>query len=135
MTDEMVRNFINPPAMAAPFGYTHLVETAGGRTIYFSGQVGLSPDGQAVGLGDTGVQARQAFANIAAGLEAVGGTFDDVVKLTIFMIDVADFRAIQSARDSFVNPAQPPASSAVQVSGFVFDWIRVEIEAVAVIAG
>lgn len=134
MTGSTTRNFINPPAMAMPSGYTHLVETSGGRTIYFSGQVGFSPDGQVVGPGDTRRQAEQAFANIAAGLETVGGNFGDVVKLTIFMIDMADFRAVQEVRDAFVNTAQPPASSAVQVSGFVLDWIRVEIEAVAVIA-
>ena len=133
MSELLTRNFINPPTIAAPVGYTHVVETSGGRTVYLSGQVGFSPDGQIVGMGDTRAQAEQAFANLAAGLEAVGGSFGDVVKLTIFMIDMADFGAVREVRDTFVNIARPPASSAVQVSGFVFDWIRVEIEAVAVI--
>lgn len=133
MTDRPSRKFINPPTIAAPVGYTHVVETSGGRTVYLSGQVGFAPDGQVVGPGDTRRQAEQAFANLAAGLEAVGGTFDNVVKLTIFMIDMAEFGAVREARDTFVNVAHPPASSAVQVSAFVFDWIRVEIEAIAVI--
>ncbi|WP_193509235.1 RidA family protein [Cryobacterium sp. BB736] len=135
MTDTTTRNFINPSTIAAPSGYTHVVETSGGRTIYLSGQVGFSPDGHVVGHGDTRSQAEQAFANLAAGLEAVGGSFRDVVKLTIFVIDMAEFGAVREVRDTFVDTSQPPASSAVQVSGFVFDWIRVEIEAVAVIAG
>jgi enamine deaminase RidA (YjgF/YER057c/UK114 family) len=133
MADGTIRNFINPPTIAAAVGYTHVVETAGGRTVYLSGQVGFAPDGQIVGHGDTRRQAEQAFANLAAGLDAVGGTFDDVVKLTIFMIDMADFGAVREVRDTFVNVAHPPASSAVQVGAFVFDWIRVEIEALAVI--
>ena len=135
MTDETITNFINPPTIAPPSGYTHVVETSGGRTVYLSGQVGFSPDGRIVGPGDTRRQAEQAFANLAAGLEAVGASFDDVVKLTIFVIDMADFGAVREVRDTFVNGSRPPASSAVQVAGFVFDWIRVEIEAVAVIAG
>jgi reactive intermediate/imine deaminase len=133
LNDAIARNFINPPTIAAPSGYTHVVETSGGRTVYLSGQVGLSPDGRTVGTGDTRAQAEQAFANLAAGLDAVGGSFGDVVKLTIFMIDMADFGAVREVRDTFVDVSRPPASSAVQVSGFVFDWIRVEIEAIAVI--
>jgi reactive intermediate/imine deaminase len=133
LNDAIARNFINPPTIAAPSGYTHVVESSGGRTVYLSGQVGLSPDGRTVGTGDTRAQAEQAFANLAAGLDAVGGSFGDVVKLTIFMIDMADFGAVREVRDTFVDVSRPPASSAVQVSGFVFDWIRVEIEAIAVI--
>jgi reactive intermediate/imine deaminase len=133
MTEPALRNFINPPTIAAPVGYTHVVETRGGRTVYLSGQVGFAPDGSIVGPGDAGKQAEQAFANLAAGLEAVGGSFTDVVKFTIFMLDMADFGEIQRVRDSYVNTAEPPASSAVQVSAFVLDWIRVEIEAIAVI--
>jgi enamine deaminase RidA (YjgF/YER057c/UK114 family) len=55
------------------------------------------------------------------------------VKLTYFMIDMADFPSVREVRDSFVNTSRPPASSAVQVSGLVFDWIRLEVEAIAVI--
>lgn len=132
MTDPTIRNFVNPPTIAPAHGYTHVVETSGGRTIYLSGQVGFSPEGEVVGS-DTRSQAEQAFANLAAGLAAVGGTFDDVVKLTIFLADMDDFGAVREARDRFVNVAQPPASSAVEVSRFVFDWIRVEIEAIAVV--
>ena len=135
MTDKTTPNFINPTTIATPSGYTHVVETFGGRTVYLSGQVAFAPDGQVVGAGDTRRQAEQVFANLAAGLEAVGGSFDDVVKLTIFMLDMADFGAVREVRDTFVNTSRPPASSSVQVAGFVFDWTRVEIEAVAVIAG
>jgi enamine deaminase RidA (YjgF/YER057c/UK114 family) len=132
VTDQAIRNFINPPTIAPAHGYTHVVETSGGRTVYLSGQVGFSPEGEVVGS-DTRSQAEQAFANLAAGLTSVGGTFDDVVKLTIFMADMSDFGAVREVRDTFVNVGRPPASSAVEVSGFVFDWIRVEIDAIAVV--
>ncbi|WP_349898951.1 RidA family protein [Parafrigoribacterium soli] len=125
--------FLNPASLHAPSGYSHVAETSGGRTIYLSGQVALSPEGEIVGRNDTRAQAHQVFTNLSNALAAVGATFEDVVKLTYFMIDMADFPAVREVRDSFVNTAQPPASSAVQVSGLVFDWIRLEVEAVAVI--
>lgn len=126
-------NFINPPSISAPSGYSHVAETSGSRVIYLSGQVALSTEGQIVGPNDTRLQAEQVFTNLAAGLEAVGATFEDVVKLTYFMIDMDDFPAVREVRDRFVNTSRPPASSAVQVSGLVAEWIRIEIEAVAVI--
>lgn len=132
MTTEPTR-FVNPATMHSPFGYSHLVETSGSRTVYLSGQVALSPEGEIVGANDTGLQAEQAFKNIAAGLEAVGATFDNVVKLTFFMIDMSDFAVVREVRDRFVNTSRPPASSAMQVSALAFDWIRVEVEAIAVI--
>lgn len=135
MTEHNARypNFLNPPTLHTPSGYSHLVETSGRRLIFLSGQVALSPDGQIVGPNDTKLQAEQVFANLAAGLAAVGATFENVVKMTYFMIDMGDFPAVREVRDSHVNTARPPASSAVQVSGLVFDWIRLEIEAIAVI--
>lgn len=130
---ETTRKFINPPTIAAPTGYTHVVEASGGRTVYISGQVSYAPDGEIVGVGDTRLQAEQIFANIGAALEAAGGSFRDVVKLGIFMLDMSDFAAVREVRDAFVNTVEPPASTTVQVSAFVFDWTRVEIDAVAVI--
>ena len=126
-------NFINPPTIHTPSGYTHVVETSGRRQIFLSGQVALSPDGQIVGLDDAKLQAEQVFANLAAGLAAAGATFDNVVKMTYFMVDMADFPAVREVRDRFVNTAQPPASTAVKISGLVFDWGKLEIEAIAVV--
>ncbi len=125
--------FLNPQALHTPHGYSHVAESTGRRTIYLSGQVALSPEGEIVGGSDTGLQTEQVFANLSTALTAVGAAFEDVVKLTFFMIDMADFPAVREVRDRFVNTAHPPASSAVQVSGLVFDWIRLEVEAIAVV--
>jgi len=125
--------FLNPQGLHTPHGYSHLADTSGSRTIYLSGQVALSPEGEIVGMGDTALQAEQVFTNLSNALAAVDATFENVVKLTFFMIDMADFPAVREVRDRFVNTAHPPASSAVQVSGLEFDWIRLEVEAIAVI--
>lgn len=126
-------NFINPSTMSTPNGYTHVVETFGGRTVYVAGQLALSADGQVVGAGDASLQAEQVFKNLQAALAEVGASFDDVVKLTFFMIDMADFPAIRKVRDQFVNTSQPPASTAVQIGALAADPFLLEIEAIAVL--
>lgn len=128
----MVR-FINPDTMPKPPGFTHVVEVSGGKTIYLSGQVPRSPDGVMVGEEDATRQAEQVFANLEAGLAAVGGSFDDVVKLTMFVVDMADFKAIAAVRDTYVNLENPPASSSVEVQRLVTEGMLVEVEAIAVL--
>src|SRR6204780_87571 len=71
-----VHRFLNPPNIAPPRGYTHVVETKGpSRTIYLSGQLGMTPDGKFAGAtGDFRAQAVQCFENIKAALAAGGAT-------------------------------------------------------------
>jgi enamine deaminase RidA (YjgF/YER057c/UK114 family) len=73
--------FINPETMHRPTGYTHVVEVTGGRPVYIAGQVALDPTGALVGPGDVRAQARQVFDNLRLALQAVGATFEQVVKL------------------------------------------------------
>ena len=131
----MSHKFINPPAIPAPRGYTHVVETsAPGRTIYFSGQLGMTPDGKFAGApGDFRVQATQCFENLKAGLKAVGGGFEHVVKITNFFVDMAHLPLFFEVRDRYVNTKAPPASTAVQIGKLARDGALFEIEAVAVI--
>jgi reactive intermediate/imine deaminase len=126
--------FINPPTMATPSGYTHIVEATQGRTIYISGQVPLNRAGEIVGVGDMAAQAEQVFANINAALAAVGATFAQVVKLTIFAVDITQIPAVRAVRDRYINTEHPPASTAVEVRRLVREEFLIEIEAVAVIS-
>ena len=131
----MSHKFINPPAIPAPRGYTHEVETsAPGRTIYFSGQLGMTLDGKFAGApGDFQAQATQCFENLKAGLKAVGGGFEHVVKITNFFVDMAHLPLFFEVRDRYVNTKAPPASTAVQIGKLARDDALFEIEAVAVI--
>lgn len=100
-----------------------------GRTIYLSGMLGMTPDGQ---LAPGGIQAetRQTLENIKATLEPLGATMDDVVKCTVFLADMAEWPAMNQVYVTFF-PKNKPARSAVAVSGLARD-ARVEIECVAV---
>src|SRR5262245_27487786 len=125
--------FLNPATMHRPIGYTHVVETRAGRTIYISGQVALDTACNLVGLGDLQAQATQVFNNLAAALAAVGASFDHVVKFTYFLLDISQIPIVRAVRDQYVNTQQPPASSAVEVRRLFRDDVLIEVEAIAVV--
>jgi enamine deaminase RidA (YjgF/YER057c/UK114 family) len=127
-------NFINPEAMHRPTGYTHVVEVTAGRPVYIAGQVALDRSGVVVGPGDVRAQARQVFDNLQTALQAVGASFEQVVKLNLYLVDATQLPVVREVRDEYVNTQQPPASTAVEVRRLVRDDLLIEVEAVAVIA-
>lgn len=130
MSDHL--RFINPETMPKPFGYTQVVEVRGGRTVYIAGQVALNPEGQVVGEGDFEAQVRQTFENIQAALEAVGMNFSHVIKLGLYVTDMANLTTLRRVRNEFVNTQNPPASTLVQVVALFRPEFLFEAEAIAV---
>ncbi|MGV9878824.1 RidA family protein [Streptomyces sp. NPDC003006] len=122
-----------PDGVAPATAYTHVV-MGSGRLIAVSGQLALDEDGELVGEGDAAAQARQVFENLRRCLAAAGATFDDVVKLTYFVTDMAYMPAVRAARDAFLDTGRLPAASAVQVAALVDPGFLMEIEAFAVVA-
>ena len=130
----VMANFINPDAMHRPTGYTHVVEVTAGRPVYIAGQVALDPSDGIVGPGDIRTQARQVFDNLQAGLQAVGAGFEQVVKLTYYLVNATQLPIVREIRDQYINTQQPPASTAVEVRRLVRDDLLIEVEAIAAIA-
>jgi enamine deaminase RidA (YjgF/YER057c/UK114 family) len=131
-TSELTR--ISAPEGVAPAAqYTHVV-LGTGRFVAVSGQLALDEDGRVVGEGDPAAQARQVFENLRRCLAAAGATFDDVVKLTFFVTDMAHMAAIRAARAEHIPDDRLPAASAVQVGALVRPEFLMEIEAFAVVA-
>jgi len=133
----MSNRFSNPKTMPAPRGYTQVVETTGpGRTVYLSGQLGMTPGGAFAGSpGDFRAQATQCFENLKAGLKSAGAGFEHVVKITNFFTDMSHLPLFFEVRDKFVNTKAPPASTAIQVGRLAREGALFEVEAVAVIPG
>jgi reactive intermediate/imine deaminase len=100
-----------------------------GRTIYLSGMLGMTADGQ---LASGGIEAetRQTLENIKTALEPLGATLDDVVKCTVFLADMGEWPAMNQVYVTYF-PRNKPARSAVAVSGLARN-ARVEIECIAV---
>ena len=105
-----VHRFLNPSTIAAPRGYSHVVETKGpSRTIYLSGQLGMTADGKFAGApGDFRAQAVQAFENLKLALAAAGADFEHVVKVTAYFTDITDIATYLDVRNRYVNTAASP---------------------------
>ena len=114
-------------------GYSQAVEIRRGRIIYIAGQVALDRLGKVVGEGDMRAQAQQTFENLKAALEASGAKFENVVKLNYYFSDITQLAVVGDVRDRFINTANPPASTAVEVKRLFRQPFLIEVEAVAVV--
>ena len=124
-------NFVNPPELSSPPGYSHVAEVRGGRLVYISGQVALDAQGKLVGKGNLEAQADQVFRNLGLALASVGCTARNVVKFTVFMRDAKDLATYRRARDRFMGEGPRPASTLVEVSKLASEDFLIEVEAVA----
>jgi len=124
----MTRDAVHAAGAPAAVGpYSHAVRA--GALVYLSGQTPIDPATGGLVPGDVAVQAERVFANLAAVLEAAGATFDDVVKVNVYLTDMADFAAVNAVyARTFAEPF--PARTTVAVAGLPLG-ARVEIEAVA----
>ncbi|MBR8638796.1 RidA family protein [Streptomyces tuirus] len=122
-----------PDGVAPAAQYSHVV-LGTGRFVAIAGQVALDELGRLAGEDDPAAQARQVFENLRRCLAAAGAGFDDVVKLTYFVTDVAHLPAIRAARAAYIPDDRLPASSAVQVAALVRPEFLLEVEAFAVVA-
>jgi enamine deaminase RidA (YjgF/YER057c/UK114 family) len=125
--------FINPTTLSKPPGYTHVVEVTRGKTIYIAGQIALDRSGNIVGREDFRAQTEQVFENLKLALEAVGATFNNVIKLNMYVVDISQLQALREVRDKYINAETPPASTLVEVRKLARDELLIEIEAVAVL--
>ncbi len=83
----MTVEVLNPDGLPKPDVYRQVAVATGTRIVFMAGQVARDADGAAVGPGDLAAQVEQAFRNVNTAIEAVGGTFADVAKLTVYVVD------------------------------------------------
>ena len=129
---------VNPPDLARPAGYSHGVEAQGGKTLYIAGQVAFDKDGTLVGAGDIVAQFRQICQNLNAVLLARTGQLNDIVKLTIYVLDTRAYKSrakeIGAVYREFFG-RHYPAMTFLEVKGLYDDdrGCLMEVEAVAVV--
>jgi 2-iminobutanoate/2-iminopropanoate deaminase len=128
----VTRREIAVDGLAAPIShYTDAV--VAGDTLYVSGIVPVDANGAVVGGDDVAAQARQVFANMERVLAAAGATAADVVKVTVYLLDVDDRPKINPVRQEFFGSTRP-ASTLVEVSRLAVPGALLEIEAIAHLA-
>ena len=102
-----------------------------GNTIYVSGQLPLGGDGKLIGLGDVAAQTRQVLENVRAIVELGGGKVTDIVKVTVYLPNMAHFERMNAAYAQFFGDHRP-ARATVEARLAGPDYL-VEMEAVAVL--
>ncbi len=130
----MEKKFVNPQAILAPRGYTHVVTVEGARTMVFvSGQVAVDKEGKIVGDGDLKTQIKKAAENLIAALAAVGAQPADIVKMNTYIVNYRqqDYAAMREARALLFPDGDPPASTLIGVHSLAVEGLLAEIEAIA----
>ena len=133
----MPKRTINPPELfpSLQYGFSQIVTSTGGKTIYLSGQVAWDANQQIVGPGDLGIQTRATLQNIDTALRIAGGRLNDVVSMRIYIVEdvLAEDHHIGAALREFFPAEQAPATTWIGVRALANKEFLVEIEAIAVI--
>lgn len=112
-------------------GYSRAIRV--GPHVHVSGTTATNAEGELVGHGDAGAQARQIFANLSAALGAVGASFEHVVRTRTYVLDIQrDWEAVGRVHGEFLGEALP-ATSMLEVSGLIDPDMLVEIEVEAIV--
>jgi enamine deaminase RidA (YjgF/YER057c/UK114 family) len=126
---------INPPELTKPSGFAHAVRSTGRAAVHLAGQTAMDADGRIVS-GDVVVQFEQALSNLLAALRAAGGQPNDLVSLTVYIVDMDDYRAragdIGAVWRRLVG-ADYPAMAGIGVSRLWDTDALVEVQGVAAV--
>ena len=130
---------LNPEGLPKPDVYRQVAVATGTRLVFLAGQVARDADGAPVGDGDLAAQVEQALRNVATAVGAAGGTFDDIAKLTVYVVDwTPDKMAAlgdgvgRAAAALGIDPVK--AVTLVGVAALGEPDLLVEIEGIAVLA-
>ena len=130
----MPKKMILSKSAPKPIGeYSQAWEVTGARLVFVAGQISVDMDGNPVGVGDIALQMRTVFENIKGVLEGAGASMSDVIKLNIYVTDMAEFRGKASGIRREYFPQNFPASTLVEVKSLASPAFMVEIEAIAAV--
>jgi enamine deaminase RidA (YjgF/YER057c/UK114 family) len=129
----MARKDIQPKKLSDPRPrYTQAVQTKGGKLLFIAGQTASDKDGKVVGKGDIEAQTEQVYANIQAVLKKAGGTIDNLVMTTTYIVD-RKYREGYNAVRMKQYKKKSPTSTLVIVKGLANPDYLIEIAGIAVI--
>lgn len=133
MTNQV--EYINPEGLSKNPAFSQIVTTHGrGKTIYIGGQDAVNAHGEVVGKGDIGEQTEQVMKNLQTALAACGATFNNLIKLSIYIVQGQDiYRGFQASQKYLGNLKNPPAISGLFVAALANPNYLVEVDAIAFI--
>lgn len=130
----MTLEFINPPELAAPSGFSHAA-VGSGRLVFLAGQTALDASGRIIG-GTVVEQFEMALRNLLSALAAAGGQPADLASLTLYIVDIADYRANSRAIGAVwqrLVGKHYPAMAAIGVARLWDEQALVEVQGYAVL--
>jgi len=128
----MKKKAIISSRLSKPVGvFSHAVKAEGQKFLFISGLTARDINGTVVGKGDMKAQTRQVLENMRIVLEEGGASFDQVVKVTVYVTDLKYFKEIHEVRADYFK-RDLPASTLVQVSRLVNEDCLIEIDAIAI---
>ena len=131
MSNSQIIRTNNAPSPVGPYNQAI---AASGKLLFLAGQIPLHPEtGEVIGENDISEQTQQVMKNIEAILEAAGANWQNVVKTTVFLSNLANFTPMNEVYAQYFNPETAPARACVEVSRLPKD-VLVEIECIAVIS-
>lgn len=122
------RQLINPPELPPAHGYSHVAISTAGRIAYIAGQAAVNADFTIAGEGDVGAQTKAAMRNIKTVLDAIGASWEDVVRRTIYTLHPRELETIITAIEEVQGSTEHPPGSLVGVTGLALDGLLIEIE-------
>ena len=129
----MEKIYLQPADVPQPAGdYSQGMKVRGGTLVVISGQVPWDAQGKLVGKDDLQAQTRQVFENLKNMLASAGATFNDVVKLGIFLKNREDFAIFKDIRAEYLTPPFPPTTLLVVKDLAREEWL-LEVEVMAVV--
>jgi enamine deaminase RidA (YjgF/YER057c/UK114 family) len=136
--EHMTIELLNPPGLPQPEVYRQMSIAQGSKLVFLAGQVARDADGRPVGAGDLAAQVEQAYLNVGTALAEIGGSFDDVAKLTIYVVDWSPDKmpllgegVNRAATKLGVNPVKP--ITLLGIAALAEPDLMVEVEATAVL--
>ena len=125
--------FLNPEGLFKPSTFSQIAVTKGDKVVYISGQTARDPTSKIVAVGDVKGQAEKVFANLRMAIESVGGSMDDIAKITTFVVNLQPDDRVWIGEMVKKHFPKPPAHTLVGISALAVPELLIEIEAVAVI--
>jgi enamine deaminase RidA (YjgF/YER057c/UK114 family) len=134
----MAITLVNPDGLPKPEVYRQMSIASGSKLVFLAGQVARDADGRRVGEGDLAAQVEQCYLNIGTALAEIGGSFDDVAKLTVYIVNWSPDKmpllgegVTRAAAKLGVDPVKP--ITLLGVAALSEPDLLVEVEATAVI--
>ena len=133
----MSKEYINPPELfsSLQYGFSQIVTSRGGKTIFLSGQVGWNEQQEIVGPNDLRTQTWQTLRNIETAIKIAGGALTDIVSMRIYIVEekIEESHHIEAGLKEFFPPEHAPATTWIGVRALANRDFLIEIEAIGVI--